>query len=144
MLHYKTRDKKFKRAEFHKEISYKYRFVIYKIKIGHYYYIGITRNFRERMAMHRICIRKSALAISSGANTEKIQTPYFVFGNILARNIKNLEKSLYNMRVEILHGVRKNDYEYAYRIESELIKKNINDWRCLNIKINDRKSSTWP
>jgi len=97
MLHYKTRDKKFRKAEFYKEISHKYRFVIYKIQIGHYYYIGVTHSLSKRIALHKVSIRKSALAIASGGDTSKIKTPYLVFGNVLARNIKNIDKYLFNL-----------------------------------------------
>lgn len=93
--------------------------------------------------MHKIYIKKSALVISSGGDTSKIKNPYLMFGNVLSRNIKNLAKSLSNIKIEILHGVRLWKQEYAYKIEYKFINKHIGDWRCLNVSTKYKKKPLW-
>lgn len=133
-MHWKTLHKKMERKFFYQKVSSKSTFVVYKIQLGIYYYIGVTTDLPERITGHRCAIRKAANCLLLGVEMPKVTNKFQRQSAVsLSKNPSTIEKRLKNMKFEVLHLGRVRTKRYA--VESSYIKKHIDDWRCLNDRI---------
>ena len=101
----------------------RYRFVIYKISLGKYFYIGITKNIKSRFRQHIKCINN----INKAATNNTFLNFHKVFGDV----ILNSKMGINDVKIEVIY--RGTNIELMYEKEvlfiNEMMSKN-----CLNVR----------